>query len=268
MTESGCSSTNSPLSEADIVTAAKSGDTEAFSILYNKYKRRVYSVCQRIIDDREAAEDLTQEVFLQIFRKIDTYRGEAAFGTWVHSITKNIALMQLRKSRLRPLSLYEDSPSDEDRPEQEPPVAIVDTNLVGAIDRLSLVKAVSALSPGYRLIFTLHDINGLDHSEIADLLGCTVGNCKSQLHKARVRIREHLGTRTAPHSHLPRARGRSRSERRQLPRLPLSSLEQQMAIADIWDLAGELCEKHKRRIAAQNSQHSSGLEHPSIVSRG
>jgi RNA polymerase sigma-70 factor (ECF subfamily) len=137
------------------------------------------------------AEDLTQESFLQVFRKIGTFRGEAPFSTWLHRVSVNVALVWLRRKGLPVIALDEASERDEGsavRKEQ----GARDERLTGSIDRLELKRAVDALPPGYRTIFLLHDIEGYEHSEIAEIVGCTIGNSKSQLHKARIKLRELL----------------------------------------------------------------------------
>ncbi len=146
-----------------------------------------------MIGDPSEAEDLTQEAFLQMFRKIGTFRGEAAFSTWLHRLTVNLVLMRLRKKSLRTTSLDEPSQDqDDNRPMQ---VGSNDAELVGSVDRIALERAVDKLPPGYRLVFQLHDVEGYEHQEIAGMVGCSVGNSKSQLHKARLKLRELLKSR-------------------------------------------------------------------------
>jgi RNA polymerase sigma-70 factor (ECF subfamily) len=137
------------------------------------------------------AEDLTQEVFLQLHRKIGTFRGDSAFSTWLHRLAINVVLMRLRKKGLSSISLDEAmEPVSEERPGRS--FGTADLNLTGAIDRLALERAVAHLPAGYRLIFILHDIEGYEHNEIASMLDCSIGNSKSQLHKARLKLREAL----------------------------------------------------------------------------
>jgi RNA polymerase sigma-70 factor (ECF subfamily) len=136
------------------------------------------------------AEDLTQEAFLQLYRKIATFRGESAFSTWLHRLSVNVVLMQLRKKSLPVVSLEESTQGEEDTPKKD--FGAEDLALAGSIDRLQLQKAVDDLPPGYRTIFVLHDIEGYEHNEIATLVGCSIGNSKSQLHKARMKLRDLL----------------------------------------------------------------------------
>ena len=142
------------------------------------------------------AEDMAQEVFMQLFRKISTFRGESAFSTWLHRLAVNVVLMHLRKKGLNEISLDEEPDDDnQDLPRKE--YGGDDLNLVGAADRATLEKVIAELPRGYRTIFVLHDVEGYEHNEIADLMGCSIGNSKSQLHKARLKLRESLRSQEA-----------------------------------------------------------------------
>jgi RNA polymerase sigma-70 factor (ECF subfamily) len=183
----------SAMSEAEAIEGAKQGDGECFEILYNLHKRRVYSLCLRMTGNVEAAEDRTQDAFLQLHRKIASFRGESAFSTWLHRIAVNVVLMQLRKKGVGQVSISLEEalePAEEGGPQKE--FGCKDQFLAGSIDRLVLERAIENLPPGYRIIFILHDVEGYEHNEIAEMLGCSTGNCKSQLHKARVKLREVL----------------------------------------------------------------------------
>jgi len=183
------------VSEAEAIERAKQGDGSAFEVLYHLHKRRVYSLCLRMTANTAAAEDLTQEAFLQLFRKIGTFRGESAFSTWLHRMAVNVVLMQLRKKGLAVVPLDETMDSEEESARKEP--GGDDLRLTGSIDRLQLGRAVEELPPGYRMIFLLHDVEGYEHNEIAEMVGCSIGNSKSQLHKARMRLRDLLKTSRA-----------------------------------------------------------------------
>jgi RNA polymerase sigma-70 factor, ECF subfamily len=183
------------LSEAEAIERAKQGDEEAFEALYHLHRRRVYSLCLRMTANTAAAEDLTQEAFLQLFRKIGTFRGESAFSTWLHRMAVNVVLMQLRKKGLPLVSLEETMETEEESPKKEP--GAEDVRLAGSINRLQLEQAVGDLPPGYRMVFLLHDVEGYEHNEIAEMVGCSIGNSKSQLHKARMKLRELLKTSRA-----------------------------------------------------------------------
>jgi RNA polymerase sigma-70 factor, ECF subfamily len=182
--------------EATLIEKAKLGDAQAFQALYDKHKRRVYSLCLRMTANTAEAEDLTQEAFLQLYRKIATFRGESAFSTWLHRLSVNVVLMHLRKKSLPVVSLEETTQgSDEDTPKKD--FGADDLALAGSIDRLQLQRAVDDLPPGYRTIFVLHDVEGYEHNEIATIVGCSIGNSKSQLHKARMKLRDLLKIKRA-----------------------------------------------------------------------
>jgi RNA polymerase sigma-70 factor (ECF subfamily) len=191
-TNPGLFKRNPPIAgEAEAIAAAKKGDGEAFAKLYHLHKRRVYTLCLRMLGNVSAAEDMTQNAFLHLFRKIDSFRGESAFSTWLHRLTVNLVLMQLRKKGLNLVSLEETiNPSDEDAPRRD--FGSRDPVLAGSVDRVALERAVAALPPGYRMVFILHDVEGYEHNEIATMLECSTGNSKSQLHKARLKLRELL----------------------------------------------------------------------------
>jgi RNA polymerase sigma-70 factor (ECF subfamily) len=176
--------------ETEAIERAKQGDEAAFETLYNLHKRRVYSLCLRMVSNPAQAEDLAQEAFLQLFRKIGTFRGESAFSTWLHRMTVNVVLMNLRRKGLPLVSLEETLETDEETPRKE--LGAADLKLTGSIDRLQLQRAIEKLPPGYKTIFVLHDVEGFEHNEIAEMVGCSIGNSKSQLHKARLKLRDAL----------------------------------------------------------------------------
>lgn len=173
--------------DLDLVRAAAAGDAGAFEQLYQQHYRRVYSLCMRMLASTTQAEDLTQEVFLQVFRKLGSFRGDSAFTTWLHRLTVNQVLMHFRKRgvKLEHTSEEGDFSNVVDTPLQS-------TRRISMVDRLALEKAIAELPPGYRTVFTLHDVEGYEHEEIADMLGVSIGTSKSQLHKARMRLRELL----------------------------------------------------------------------------
>jgi RNA polymerase sigma-70 factor (ECF subfamily) len=180
------------LAEADVVRRAQQGDAAAFEHIYRLHSRRVYSLCLRMAGNPTDAEDLTQDVFLQLFRKIGTFRGESAFSTWLHRMSVNIVLMRFRKKPKGETSLETVTNQDEDSSGPAKEFGGADLRLDGVIDRVALQAAISELAPGYRAMFVLHYVQGYKHNEIARILGCTTGNSKSQTHKARVRLRELL----------------------------------------------------------------------------
>ena len=176
---------------SDIVRRAKGGDSDAFAALFHAHKTRIYSLCLRMTNNAAAAEDFTQDAFLQVFRKIGTFRGDSAFSTWLHRIAVNTVLMCLRKKSLRQVSL--DEPYGvADGATMPREYGTKDDRLAGCVDRVALASAIKGLPPGYRTMFLLHEVQGYEHREIAEMLGCSVGNSKSQLHKAKLRLRELL----------------------------------------------------------------------------
>ena len=180
------------LPEAEAIRLAQAGNAAAFERLYRLHNRRVYSLCLRMVGNTAEAEDLTQEAFLQLFRKIATFRGESAFSTWLHRLAVNVVLMRLRKKSATESSLDEMTEPDEESGGPRRDFGMPDLRLSGSIDRVNLQRAVEQLPPGYKAVFVLHDVQGYEHNEIAEIMGCSVGNSKSQLHKARTRLRDLL----------------------------------------------------------------------------
>ena len=178
-------------SDLDLVRHAQEGDPDAFAYLFNAHKSRLYSVCLRMTNNTAEAEDLTQDAFMQIFRKLGTFRGDSALSTWLYRIAVNTVLMHFRKKALRQVSL--DEPFNQDAKQVRREYGSKDGRLTGSVDRIALTRAIRELPDGYRTIFLLHEVEGYEHQEIAELLDCSVGNSKSQLHKAKLRIRELLG---------------------------------------------------------------------------
>jgi RNA polymerase sigma-70 factor (ECF subfamily) len=185
------------MTDQEAIEAIKEGRTEAFGWLYNNHRKRVYSTCSHMLHDRTGAEDLTQEAFMHAFRKISSFRSESMFSTWLHRIVVNTVLMHLRRlktarlNRSSECSLNAALPEDDERT-YETRIGRQDGDLVSCVDRIALVRAIAQLAPGYRMIFVLHDIEGYEHGEIAERLDCSIGTSKSQLHKARMRLRQLL----------------------------------------------------------------------------
>jgi len=177
-------------SDYALAQRAARGDVQAFEELFRLYRRLVYGLCLRMTQDAAEAEDVTQEVFVILFRKIGGFRGEANFKTWLHRLTVNQVLMRFRKHKSR----REDALEDEDLQPHES-VRPPSPKATQLIDRITLESAIAKLPPGYRAAFILHDIEGYEHEEVARILGCAVGTSKSQLHKARTKLRKILATR-------------------------------------------------------------------------
>ncbi len=177
-------------SERSVVRRAQRGDEHAFATLFQLHNKRVYSVCLLMTKDLVEAEDLTQEAFLQVFRSIGSFRGDAAFSTWLYRVAVNIVLMKLRRKSPPTFSL--DEPVSPESPSLRRDFGKNDQALTGAIDRIALRGAIQQLPEGCRTIFALHEVEGYRHHEIAQLLGCSIGNSKSQLHKAKLKMRDLL----------------------------------------------------------------------------
>ena len=176
----------------ELVQKAQGGDAAAFEEIYRLTCSRVYTQCLHLVRDPAEAEDLTQEVFLQVYRKIATYRGESAFPTWLHRVALNCALMRFRRKTLSITSIEDMTNDTIARPEERQEFGREDALLVHSPERLALQAAIARLAPGYRIMVYLHDIFGYEHREIAEIMACSIGNSKSQLHKARLKIREQL----------------------------------------------------------------------------
>ncbi len=168
-----------------------------------------------MVGNTAEAEDLTQEAFLQLFRKIATFRGESAFSTWLHRLAVNVVLMKLRRKSGNESSLEQMTEPDEESGTPRRDFGTADLTLIGSLDRINLQRAVEQLPPGYKAIFVLHDVQGYEHNEIADIMGCSIGNSKSQLHKARMRLRDLLQEAVREKARADRraAERRSRSHR-------------------------------------------------------
>ena len=170
--------------ELALIEACRRGEREALHTFYERYRRRVFSLIARIVGAQDA-EELAQEVFLRAFRGLEKFRGDAQLSTWMYRLAVNAALSHATRAQARARrDLGEEAlmalPA-EDAPATDPRL------------RARLERALHALPAGYRAVLVLHDVEGLQHEEIADILGCRVGTSKSQLHKARAKMRELLG---------------------------------------------------------------------------
>jgi RNA polymerase sigma-70 factor (ECF subfamily) len=183
--------TDRPEPERTLVQRAQAGDEQAFASLFQIHKTRVYYVCLRMTKDVAEAEDLTQEAFLQVFRSVGSFRGDSAFPTWLYRIAVNTVLMKLRR-RKSPSVVSLDEPVSSEAPSLGRDVGKEDPQLSGVIDRITLHRALQELPEGCREIFTLHEVDGYRHPEIAEMLDCSIGNSKSQLHRAKLKLRDLL----------------------------------------------------------------------------
>jgi RNA polymerase sigma-70 factor (ECF subfamily) len=171
-------------SDLELCRLAAGGNLAAFELIYQRYHRRTYSLCLRMMGSQTEAEDLTQEVFIQLFRKVGSFRGDSAFSTWLHRLTINQVLMHFRRRSFQ----NEKTSEDGEMPEQTVH-GTADPNKMPVVDRIALKKAIGELPNGYRNVFILHDVEGFEHEEVARMLGISVGTSKSQLHKARLKLR-------------------------------------------------------------------------------
>lgn len=172
----------------ELAHRAARGDAAAFEEIHRRYRQLVYAVALRMTGNPADAEDLTQESFLSLLRRIGSFRGESAFTSWLYRLTTNQVLMHFRRRRVRPEEQEGEGPERAPRGAWAP---------APALDRIAVERAVGALPPGYRAAFILHDVEGYEHREIARLLGCEAGTSKSQLHRARAKLRQLL-TQAAP----------------------------------------------------------------------
>lgn len=180
-------------SDLTLAQSAAKGNMFAFEELYNRHHRRVYSLCLRMLQNTHEAEDLTQEVFIQLYRKIGSFRGDSAFTTWLHRMTVNQVLMHFRKRTVK----FEKTTEEGETPEQIV-VGTGNQDKMPIVDKIALDSAIALLPAGYRNVFVLHDVEGYEHEEVARILGCSVGTSKSQLHKARLKMRKLLQKKTNP----------------------------------------------------------------------
>lgn len=172
---------------ADLALAGRirSGDSAAFEELYHRHAARLYNVAYRMAGTASDAEDLVQECFLQAFRKIGSFRGESSLGTWLYRLAMNHCLDVLRSRQAR---MGQQTDSLDDGTAFEPAAAPV----LGAVSRIDLERAIGLLPPACRAAFLLHDVEGFGHQEVGAILGISEGTSKSQVHKARLRIRSYL----------------------------------------------------------------------------
>ena len=169
------------------VALAATGDRRAFERLYRSHVDRVFSICVRMSGSRVRGEELTQDVFVRVWEKLPLFRGESAFSTWLHRVAVNVALNDRKvQSRERARTA---EPDDDDRDSGS---SLGSVAAAPVAERLDLEAAIALLPPGARKVFVLHDVEGFTHEEIAEEMGVTPGGTKSQLHRARMLLREAL----------------------------------------------------------------------------
>lgn len=173
--------------EMRAIRSAQRGDPAGFQHLYEEYKTYVYSLCLRMTHDPSLAEDLMQDIFLHVWRKISSFKGTAMFRTWLYRVSVNMVLLHFRRHKMNTLSLDNDSLSSAE-------IQIAESTIQPDMEEhISLRRTLGDLSPRYRRVLMLHDLHGYRHEDISHLLGITSGASRSQLHKARVKLRVALG---------------------------------------------------------------------------
>jgi RNA polymerase sigma-70 factor (ECF subfamily) len=193
-----------------VVEKAKNGDITALAELYTLYKTPVYNLCLRLTSDVLDAEDLMQEVFLQVYRKLNSFRGEAAFGSWLYRVATNVTMMHLRKRQVEEIPLDELELQNLECASRS---GIRDR--WDPIKRIALLRALCGLSKNRRTLILLHDLKGLSHNEIAQSLGVIASTSKARLHQAHRKLRETLGVtdmlthRPVTHRSIPQRSTRS-----------------------------------------------------------
>jgi RNA polymerase sigma-70 factor (ECF subfamily) len=188
------------MAESEMIHRAKRRDAAAFESLYKLHSRRVFALCLRMLGNISEAEDLTQEAFLQLFRKIHLFRGESAFSTWLHRMVVNLVLMRLRRKAPPQVPLEGVAELSDGNAQSFREIGCDDSWLNGSIDRVCLERAVAQLPACYRLVFELHDVQGYKHTEIAEMMECSVGTSKAQLHRAHKKLRVLLREKTSSDS--------------------------------------------------------------------
>ncbi|MBX3298637.1 MAG: RNA polymerase sigma factor [Acidobacteria bacterium] len=179
--------------DRDLARRASDGDMAAFEEIYSRHHRRVYSICLRMLQNASEAEDLTQDVFIQLYRKIGSFRGDSAFTTWLHRMTVNQVLMHFRKRNVK----FEKVTEEGETPDQIVS-GTANPDRMRIVDKIALENAIDQLPDGYKNVFVLHDVEGFEHEEVARILGCSVGTSKSQLHKARLKLQRLLKKKANP----------------------------------------------------------------------
>jgi len=179
--------------DADLVARMKAGDLAAFEDVYRQHGRRLYNLALRMLGQAAEAEDALQDVFLQAFRKLGSFKGDSALGTWLYRLAMNLCLDRLRSRRT-----HEDRATEGLEAAGQDAIRERDPVVEMAVNRLDLERAMAQLPDGYRAAFVLHDVEGFEHREVGAILGISEGTSKSQVHKARMRLRQLLSTHRAP----------------------------------------------------------------------
>lgn len=165
--------------DRDLARRALAGDTRSFEVLFERHAGRVYALCVRMAGDRQRARELAHDAFVRAWERLGSYKGEAAFGTWLHRLTVNVVLESARSQRRREarITLADDDDADLGR---APELAPSDVG-----DQIDLERAIAKLPPNARQVFVLHDVEGFRHDEIADRMAIAPGTVRAHLHRAR-----------------------------------------------------------------------------------
>ncbi len=172
--------------DLELIGRIRAGDGTAFETLYRQHATRLYNLASRMIGANGEADDLLQDIFLLAYRKIGSFRGESSLGTWLYRLAMNHCLDVLRNRQTR-MGQQTDSLDEPDATPVTSPVPVL-----SAVSRIDLERAIAALPPACRAAFLLHDVEGFGHQEVGAMLGVSEGTSKSQVHKARLRIRGYL----------------------------------------------------------------------------
>ncbi|HEX6164625.1 MAG TPA: RNA polymerase sigma factor [Vicinamibacterales bacterium] len=172
--------------DLELVGRIRSGDGSAFEALYKQHSTRLYNLASRMMGAHGDADDLLQDIFLLAYRKLGSFRGESSLGTWLYRLAMNHCLDVLRNRQTR-MGQQTDSLDEPDAMPVASPVPVL-----GAVSRIDLERAIESLPPACRAAFLLHDVEGFGHQEVGTMLGISEGTSKSQVHKARMRIRSYL----------------------------------------------------------------------------
>lgn len=169
----------------DVIRRARQGDVDAFEQLYHAHAPAVHALARRMLGSEGAAREMVQDVFVRAWERLGSFRGESAFGTWLHRVGVNLILNQLRVAK-RDVARFTDEESDDGAPTTGSPGGGIEA-------RIDLDTAIARLPAGARTVFVLHDIEGYAHDEIAQMLGLAPGTIRAQLWRARRQLMRHLG---------------------------------------------------------------------------
>lgn len=179
--------------ELKLARRASSGDESAFEQLYRAHTGRVFALCLRMSGSRQRAAELTQDVFVHVWQRLGTWRGESALSSWIYRLTVNLVLSNVRgEQRRQSREMTEEQTNDRTTHDAGPILEIGVARPASVLEGIDLERAIATLPPGARTVFVLHDVEGYKHDEIAKLTGTAEGTCRAQLHRARKLLIEAL----------------------------------------------------------------------------